>query len=94
MWGLWVLLGLAVLAMTSGGIALALHLFRPGSSRRRRILWSAAITALLPSAIVFGGFLFEALPAASEARSELVLGFLALLFGALVLFAVICLPPA
>ena len=94
MWVMWVAIAVAILAMTSGGLALALRLIRPAMPRNRRALWAAGLAALLPSALAIGGFLSEGLPTNADDWNEWMLGLAALVMMATMLFAVICLPAA
>lgn len=94
MWGLWLALVLAVIAALSSGLALGLHLAVPQWSQRKRIMMAAGLAAFLPMSVAFGGFLIEEGPHLLEDGQTFSLGLLALLVVQVMLFAMICLPPA
>jgi hypothetical protein len=94
MWVAWIFIVLAVIAALSAGMALGLHLLKPDWSERRRVLWSGTIAALLPMSVAFGGFFYGAEDVLSGGGEDFVIGLMALLALQVMLWAIICLPPA
>ena len=94
MWVAWIFIVLAVIAALSAGMALGLHLLKPDWSERRRVLWSGTIAALLPMSVAFGGFFYGAEDVLSGGGEDFVIGLMALVALQVMLWAIICLPPA
>lgn len=88
------IIGLVLVAAFSGGLALGLHLLRPGLAKRARILIAGGLAGFLPMSIAFGGFFSEAGELLSEGGSEFALGLTALVVFQFVLWAVFTLPAA
>lgn len=88
-WIVWAVLAIALIAAMSAGLALGLHLLKPGWSANRRALVAAGIAAFLPGSLAFGGFFSDG-PTGDEA----LLGFIALLVAQLAIFSICALPPA
>jgi len=90
MWLLWVVLGIAVIAAMSAGLALGMHLLFPRMSERARVIWASALAAFLPMSLAFGGFFMEA----NVAQDDFFIATLALVVLSFVILSVCCLPPA
>ncbi|BBC72426.1 hypothetical protein AEB_P1558 [Altererythrobacter sp. B11] len=82
---------LATAALLSAGLALGLSLLAPRWRAGRRAILAAAVAALLPMSLAFGGFLLDA---DIDDPQDYALGLLALIVFTVILFAIFCLPPA
>lgn len=94
MWLLWLIVGLALLAAFSAGLALGLRLLAPARSKRSRMLLAGGLAGFLPMSVAFAAFLFEAADELGQGGQEFALGLLALVVLQLVLWAVVTLPAA
>ncbi len=90
MWLLWVVLGIALIASMSAGLALGMHLLFPRMTERARILWAGGLAAFLPMSVAFGGFFLEA----QVSDDDMFISTLALVVLSFVILSVCCLPPA
>ncbi len=88
------LIGLLLIAAFSGGLALCLHLLKPGMAKRVRTLLAGGLAGFLPMSIAFGGFFSQAAEMRADGNDEFMLGLLALVVFQVVLWAVFALPAA
>ncbi|WP_144096486.1 hypothetical protein [Croceicoccus sediminis] len=88
------IIGLVLVAAFSGGLALCLHLLRPGLAKRTRILIAGGLAGFLPMSIAFGGFFSQSADLLRDGGSEFALGLTALVVFQFVLWAVFTLPAA
>lgn len=90
MWLLWVVLGIALIAGMSAGLALGMHLLFPRMTERARILWATGLAAFLPMSLAFGGFFMEA----NVSGDDFWISTIALVLLSVLILSVCCLPPA